>query len=661
LRVYQPDIASGNKVDFNGDGRSDFIRQEKGAWDDDQYNTADVFFSNGNGTFAKYQLGDYFKGDFTNLIVGDFNGDGRSDFIRQEKGAWDDDQYNTADVFFSNGNGTFAKYQLGDYFKGDFTNLIVGDFNGDGRSDFIRQEKGAWDDDQYNTADVFFSNGNGTFAQYQLGDYFKGDFTNLIVGDFNGDGRSDFIRQEKGTWDDDQYNTADVFFSNGNGTFAKYQLGDYFKGDFTNLIIGDFNGDGRSDIIRQEKGAWDDDQYNTADVFFSNGNGTFAKYQLGDYFKGDFTNLIVGDFNGDGRSDIIRQEKGAWDDDQYNTADVFFSNGNGTFVKSELGDYFKGDFTNLIVGDFNGDGRSDIIRQEKGAWDDDQYNTADAFFSNGNGTFAKYQLGDYFKGDFTNIISNNSSVVASGYYSELSSLTEEQWDKLGGESAQFGSLANTIYSTGDKNKNTISDTSLQVYKDMSKAIFGTENKVNAGYGYDFGYYGTFGAHSGIDIQTSGQIVKSTINGVVAVAPFQYYPPNADTTKPSTNGWWMAIDEVNASGQKTGRRWWYGHLDFNGTNSSYILAKGTRVTAGQTTIARQVLSGQGHLHLTVTTPTASELSTPTGRSDYNNVANGKVHLNSNGKLEDGEEYTRSVNLVRGRTMNPLHAYWLFRNL
>lgn len=40
----------------------------------------------------------------------------------------------------------------------------------------------------------------------------------------------------------------------------------------------------------------------------------------------------------------------------------------------------------------------------------------------------------------------------------------------------------------------------------------------------------------------------------------------------------------------------------------------QVTAGQTTIAKQVLSSQGHLHLTVTTPTTSELSTPIGRSD-----------------------------------------------
>ncbi len=100
------------------------------------------------------------KGDLTNLIPGDFNGDGRMDFIRQEKGGWDDDDIGTAQVFLSNGNGTFTIVNPNEAWslKGDLTNLIPGDFNGDGRTDFIRQEKGGWDDDDIGTAQVFLSN-----------------------------------------------------------------------------------------------------------------------------------------------------------------------------------------------------------------------------------------------------------------------------------------------------------------------------------------------------------------------------------------------------------------------------------------------------------------------------------------------------------------------
>lgn len=124
--------------------------------------------------------------------------------------------------------------------QGDLANLTVGDYNGDGKDDFIRQEKGSWDDDTNNTANVYLSNGNGTFWKQDLTNQadMKGDLTNLIVGDFNGDKKTDFIRQEKGDWDNDDNNTANVYLSNGNGTFWKQDLTNWreMKGDLSNII-----------------------------------------------------------------------------------------------------------------------------------------------------------------------------------------------------------------------------------------------------------------------------------------------------------------------------------------------------------------------------------------------------------------------------------------
>ncbi|MCL6754220.1 hypothetical protein KBT16_25870, partial [Nostoc sp. CCCryo 231-06] len=67
--------------------------------------------------------------------------------------------------------------------KGDYVNLIVGDYNGDGKDDFIRQEKGAYAVDNILTAQVYLSNGNGTFSSQLLTDYTiqSGDFVNIIA------------------------------------------------------------------------------------------------------------------------------------------------------------------------------------------------------------------------------------------------------------------------------------------------------------------------------------------------------------------------------------------------------------------------------------------------------------------------------------------------
>jgi len=286
------------------------------------------------------------KGDHTNLYIGDFNGDGKSDILRQEKGHWADDLTRSAEVLLSQGDGNFTRITLDENFalKGDHTNLYIADFNGDGKSDILRQEKGEWDDDDINTANVLLSQGDGNFQLIRLDENFalKGDLTNLYIGDFNGDGKSDILRQEKGHWAEDKSRTAEILLSQGNGNFNRITLyeGLNLRGDLTNLYIGDFNGDGQSDIFRQEKGEWDDDDIRTAEIFLFQDNVNFNFFITrtliqGYLFKGDLTNLYIGDYNGDGKSNIYRQK--------------------------------KGDLTNLYVEDLDGDGFDEILVQLESA------------------------------------------------------------------------------------------------------------------------------------------------------------------------------------------------------------------------------------------------------------------------------------------------------
>ncbi|MDD1420864.1 hypothetical protein MEO40_17345, partial [Dolichospermum sp. ST_sed1] len=68
-------------------------------------------------------------------------------------------------------------------------------------------------------AQVFLSNGNGTFSQQaDLSNpgIFNGNNTNLMVGDFNGKGTDDFLRQEKGSWANDNSLMAQVFLNDNN-------------------------------------------------------------------------------------------------------------------------------------------------------------------------------------------------------------------------------------------------------------------------------------------------------------------------------------------------------------------------------------------------------------------------------------------------------------
>jgi hypothetical protein len=177
---------------------------------------------------------------------------------------------------------------------------------------------------------------------------YSGSWTSLghgaddwYVGDFNGDGKSDIFRYMPGT------SGADVFLSDG----AKFVHNGSWTGSGHGIegwYIGDFNGDGMDDIFRYIPGT------SGADVFLSDG----TKFVHNSSWTGSghgTEGWYVGDFNGDGTDDIFRYVLGV------SGADVFLSDGtkfvyDGSWTSSGHGT------EGWYIGDFNGDGMDDIFR-----------------------------------------------------------------------------------------------------------------------------------------------------------------------------------------------------------------------------------------------------------------------------------------------------------
>ena len=88
---------------------------------------------------------------------------------------------------------------------------------------------------------IYLGKGNGTFRAPTS---YPGSFSypsGVVVGDFNGDGKQDFVVAQY-TMDD-----AVLFVGNGDGTFQGPVR--YFAGTHPgSLVSGDFDGDGRLDL-----------------------------------------------------------------------------------------------------------------------------------------------------------------------------------------------------------------------------------------------------------------------------------------------------------------------------------------------------------------------------------------------------------------------------
>jgi len=378
----RPNRPISGQADFNGDHRGDLALVGATGW-----TTIPMGFSNGDGSFnITNQTSPSFAGWATapgaRVVTGDFNGDGKTDAALVGGVGW-----GTIPVAFSNGNGTFnvtndAVANFAAWATTPGVRIVTGDFNGDGKTDIALVGGIGW-----GTIPMAFSNGDGSFTITNMSaPGFSGWATSpgakIATGDFNGDGKTDIALVGGFGW-----GTIPVALSNGNGSINITNQGvanfpAWASTPGANIVTGDLNGDGKTDIALTGGIGW-----GTIPVAFSNGNGTFnitnsGVPNFGSWATSPGATVITGDFNGDGKTDIALTGGIGW-----GTIPVAFSNGNGTFNITNsgvpnFGSWASSSGVTAVVGDFNGDGRTDIALTGVSGW-----TSIPVAFSNGNGTF----------------------------------------------------------------------------------------------------------------------------------------------------------------------------------------------------------------------------------------------------------------------------------
>ncbi len=250
-------------------------------------------------------------------IVGDFNGDGRTDFLAYRPGP-------ESDALFRN---VLASPAIPMQISGVYHPAVC-DLNGDGKDDVILIAPNPNPD-----YELFGSSSSPPFAQRELFPI-NSNYT-PIVGDFNGDGKCDLILYQPGPGPDHEY------LGVGNGTFtpgpAISVTGNYIP------ITGDFNGDGRTDILWYAPGT------GTDYLRLGKANGSFA-VGADVTINGNYV-PVAGDFNGDHRTDILWYAPGNGIDSLWYAAGTSFTQGPDVTV--------GGNYT-PSVGDFNANGKTDI-------------------------------------------------------------------------------------------------------------------------------------------------------------------------------------------------------------------------------------------------------------------------------------------------------------
>jgi hypothetical protein len=271
--------------------------------------------SKGDGTFGTSVMiddvstaNDYTRG----IILDDFNNDGVVDIVTGSGSNGEVYYYqNKAD-----GSDTFlSKVKIGSITTSSYImDIAAADFNNDGNKDFVISGNAN------NLLYLFKGNGDGTFIQSTISapsgtNYFRGKTS----ADVDGDGDADLVVGNS-------YGVIYLYKGNGDGTFlSPLQIVD-IGSDPYGLVTGDFDKDGKIDIIANNG--------NTGDSYLlkGNGNGTFGTPSLiPSLDTNNLTAFDAGDFNNDGHLDVIAVTY------SIRTIEFYPGNGDGTFgVKTTI-------------------------------------------------------------------------------------------------------------------------------------------------------------------------------------------------------------------------------------------------------------------------------------------------------------------------------------
>lgn len=367
-----------------------------------------TFFTNdGTGDFGPprgraigYQGGTS-NAPYGGFLVADVNGDNLPDLVNIDVPQYSPGTYQLSTIL-NQGNGLFAPPTLSPlnpdslYAPADFA---LGDFRNTGHPDVVAVGQNP----QFSFSAPFIAfaanQGNGTFAPATV--VTPTTASGLIGdGDFNRDGKLDFVTLTGLTNGQQAFN---VFLGNGDGTFApqpSVAWGGTENRWPIEVYVGDFNGDGKLDVMVHLYENVVPYSVNDVYVFHGNGDGTFQQpVKL-------FSNLdpfTLVDLNHDGIPDIVTCRDPEDDYPQQTPAQIsvrlgLSTGGFGPAITygTYAGDSFLSDERGSLpglyqafctVGDFNGDGNVDIGVTQSEA----PYHVFPAYVQflsgNGDGTF----------------------------------------------------------------------------------------------------------------------------------------------------------------------------------------------------------------------------------------------------------------------------------
>ena len=236
------------------------------------------------------------------------------------------------------------------------SSIIQGDINSDGYPDFVMNLY----TDPANLFEIK-STGNGNYAQTFVSIPAYCPAYPLAFGDFQRSGKNDLlVSTTSGSRCTGTYsNTFGDYLNNGSGNFQLYKQFPVTHNNADAIVTADFNGDKKLDAVVLDG--------NLLELYYGSGYGSFAgPYTIANLtgsaasLTSNYYNLIAGDFDGDGCTDVAWTEYEAVGQGYNSQLRVAYGNCHGDFYVTTPYNVV-GEIDNIHTADLDRDGISEIV------------------------------------------------------------------------------------------------------------------------------------------------------------------------------------------------------------------------------------------------------------------------------------------------------------
>jgi hypothetical protein len=278
------------------------------------------------------------------IFVGDFNGDGMSDILTREPSTGGA-VIRQSKISGTNWNG-WQNYWAA--WPSNHSEIYVGDYNGDGRKDILTRDPATG-----NAVMRLSVVSGGNWAGWSnVWAAWPASFSKVYVGDYNGDGKDDILTVNPATG-------AGVLRQSAGAAGAWTGWTNYWAPlptSHTEIYVGNFNGDGRKDILTRDPATG-----NAVMRLSLVSGGNWAGWSnVWAAWPASFSKVYVGDYNGDGKDDILTVNPATG-------AGVLRQSAGAAGTWTGWTNYWAplpSSHTEIYVGNFNGDGRKDILTRD---------------------------------------------------------------------------------------------------------------------------------------------------------------------------------------------------------------------------------------------------------------------------------------------------------